>query len=147
MGKRQKGNWESDDRAFQQWSKELLSIANDIKDGKNSKKFLRKSGTKLRKKTIDQAKKTVKKYTGKYLESIKTGKVYEFKGNLSLRVFSASPHAHLIESGHRIVTPSGREKGFKPGYHVFEKAAKNFEDEFAEDTENFIQELLDDNDL
>lgn len=133
--------------SFQELSDTLLKLSKEIDNGKSAKKFLQKAGNKLKKKTVEQAQRSVKKYTGTYIKSIKRGKVYDFKGNLSIRTYSASPHAHLIESGHRIVTPSGREKGLKPGYHVFEKAAKNFEDEFVEDTENFIQELLDDNDL
>lgn len=133
--------------SFQELSDSLLKLSKEIDNGKSAKKFLQKAGNKLKKKTIEQAQKSVKKYTGTYIKSIKRGKVYDFKGNLSVRTYSASPHAHLIESGHRIVTRSGREKGFKSGYHVFEKAAKNFEDELTEDVENFIQELLDDNDL
>ena len=133
--------------SFQELSDTLLKLSKEIDNGKSAKKFLQKAGNKLKKKTVEQAQKSVKKYTGTYIKSIKRGKVYDFKGNLSIRTYSASPHAHLIESGHRIVTPSGREKGFKPGYHVFEKAAKNFEDELTEDVESFIQELLIDNDL
>lgn len=133
--------------SFQELSDSLLKLSKEIDNGKSAKKFLQKAGNRLKKKTVEQAQKSVKKYTGTYIKSIKKGKVYEFQGNLSIRTYSTSPHAHLIESGHRIVTRSGREKGFKPGYHVFEKAAKDFENEFAEDTENFIQELLNDNDL
>lgn len=133
--------------SFQELSDSLLKLSKEIDNGKSAKKFLQKAGNRLKKKTVEQAQKSVKKYTGTYIKSIKKGKVYEFQGSLSIRTYSTSPHAHLIESGHRIVTRSGREKGFKPGYHVFEKAAKDFENEFAEDTENFIQELLNDNDL
>ena len=133
--------------SFQELSDSLLKLSKEIDNGKSAKKFLQKAGNKLKKKTVEQAQRSVKKYTGTYIKSIKRGKVYEFQGDLSVRTYSTSPHAHLIESGHRIVTRSGREKGFKPGYHIFEKAAKNFEDEFVEDTENFIQELLNDNDL
>lgn len=133
--------------SFQELSDTLLKLSKEIDNGKSAKKFLQKAGNKLKKKTVEQAQRSVKKYTGTYIKSIKRGKVYDFKGNLSIRTYSASPHAHLIESGHRIVTPSGKEKGFKPGYHVFEKAAKNFEDELTEDVESFIQELLIDNDL
>ena len=140
--KRKKGNWGKDDQAFQDWSKELLKIANNISDEKNSKIFLRKEGTKLKNKTIEKARSSVKKYTGKYIKSIKKGKAYKFDGNLSLRVFSSAPHAHLIESGHRIVTRSGKEKGFKEGYHVFENAAKEFENEFVEDTEKFVDDIF-----
>ena len=136
------GNWESDNNEFQKFADGLLKIAKSVKDGANSKKFLQKEGNKLRKKTVDKAKTTVKKYTGNYLKSIKKGKIYNFEGNLSLRVFSSSPHAHLIESGHIKKTPSGEERGFKPGYHVFDKAARDFEDEFVEDAEDFRDGLF-----
>lgn len=128
--------------SFKELSDSLVKLSKEIDNGKSSKIFLRQAGTKLKRKTVKQAKKSVKKYSGNYIESIKRGKVYEFEGNLSIRTYSTAPHAHLIEKGHRIVTPSGKEKGFKSGYHVFEKAADDFEKEFVEDTEKFVLELI-----
>lgn len=133
--------------SFQELSNSLLALSKEIDNGKSAKKFLQKAGNKLKKKTVNQAKNSIKNYTGNYIKSIKKGKVYDFKGNLSVRTYSAAPHAHLIEFGHIIKTRNGKEKGFKPGYHVFEKAAKEFEDEFVEDTELFIDDLLNENDL
>jgi hypothetical protein len=46
-------------------------------------------------------------------------------------VFTRAPHGHLIEKGHRIVDKSGKEHGFKEGYHVFDKAAKEIEDQWT----------------
>lgn len=106
---------------------------------KKQKSFMQKEGTKLRSKTRQQAK-TVGKKTGNYLKSIKRGKAYRYQGDtMAIRVYSAAPHAHLIEDGHRMVTPDGREVGFVPGHHVFEIAGKAFEPKYVMD----IDDLLD----
>lgn len=118
-------------------SKDMLRMANNFRDGKASKEFLKKAGKKLQKQTIDVAQAKLKKKTGNYLKSIKSGKPYEFDGNLSVRTYSKAPHAHLIEFGH--VTKNG---GFKKGYRVFEEAASGFEKEFVEEVEKFIDEVI-----
>lgn len=98
---------------------------------------MRKEGTKLRKETKKEARKLGKK-TGNYLKSIKRGKVYKYNGAQAVRVYSAAPHAHLIEEGHRMVTHDGKEVGFVRGHHVFEIASKNFETEYFTDLDNFL---------
>lgn len=125
-----------------QLSKELLNLANGIKDGKETKKFLKKEGIKLKNKTIFTAKNRVKKKTGNYLKGIKSGKVYEYKGAYACRTYSIAPHAHLIEYGHIKKDREGREHGPQRGYYVFTTAAKDFEDEFYNDTEKFIDDVL-----
>lgn len=104
---------------------------------KQQKAFLRKEGTKLKNETVREARKVGKK-TGKYLKSIKRGKVYEYNGAQAVRTYSAAPHAHLIEHGHRMVTHDGREVGFVPGSHVFETARKSFEPQYQNDVEDFL---------
>ena len=123
-------------------SKELLNLANGIKDGKETKKFLKKEGIKLKNKTISTAKNRVKKKTGNYIKGIKSGKVYEYQGAYACRTYSTAPHAHLIEYGHIKKDRTGREHGFQRGYKVFGTAQKEFEEEFYQDTEKFIDEVL-----
>lgn len=123
-------------------SKELLNLANGIKDGKETKKFLKKEGIKLKNKTISTAKNRVKKKTGNYIKGIKSGKVYEYQGAYACRTYSTAPHAHLIEYGHIKKDRTGREHGFQRGYNVFGTAQKEFEEEFYQDTEKFIDEVL-----
>ena len=101
------------------------------------KSLLRKEGTKLKTRTLREARKVPKK-TGTYLKSIKRGKVYEYNGAQAIRTYSAAPHAHLIEAGHRMVTHDGQEVGFVPGYHVFETARKAFEPTYQKDVEDFL---------
>ncbi|MEG2256276.1 HK97 gp10 family phage protein [Cetobacterium sp.] len=128
--------------SLDQLSKELLNLANGIKDGKETKKFLKKEGIKLKNKTISTAKNRVKKKTGNYIKGIKSGKVYEYQGAYACRTYSTAPHAHLIEYGHIKKDRTGREHGFQRGYNVFGTAQKEFEEEFYQDTEKFIDEVL-----
>lgn len=121
----------------------LISLANE-KMPKESKKFLRDEGTKLRKKTLSKAKQKVKKDAGNYFKSIKKGKVYIYKGNdaLSIRVYSSAPHAHLIEKGHRQVTKDGKEVGLVSGKRIFEESQIQFASEYYSDVQRFIDDVL-----
>ena len=132
-----------DIRELSKFEKNILKLANDTMP-KESKKFLREQGTKLRKETVSRAKQKVKKDTGNYHKSIKRGKVYNYKGNgaLAVRVYSSAHHAHLIENGHRQVTPDGKEIGFISGKHVFEESEKTFSNEHFNDTQKFIDNML-----
>ena len=106
---------------------------------RQQKTFMRKEGTKLKTKTLRKARALGRK-TGRYLKSIKRGKVYEYDGAQAVRVYSTAPHAHLIEDGHRMVTHDGREVGFVPGHHVFETAGTEFEAQYFMDVDDFLDE-------
>jgi len=135
-----------DIRELTQFQKELLDLATK-KMPKESKQFLRKEGTKLKKLTLKTAKSKVKKKKGNLFKGIKRGKVYTYKGNgaLSIRVFGGKPayHAGILNDGHRQVTKSGKEVGFVEGKHFFEDAAREFEETYYNDTQEFIDTLLD----
>jgi len=124
---------------LKEFTKEMLDICS--KDyPKQVKKMLQKSGNKLKRKVIAKAKSKVKKKTGNYLKGFKRGKVYKYEGNEdAVRVYNSSPHAHLIEYGHRMVTKSGKEVGFVKGYHILDGIQDEFDDEFKKD----IGEMLD----
>ncbi|MGL6063761.1 MAG: HK97 gp10 family phage protein [Fusobacteriaceae bacterium] len=123
-------------------SKQLLNMAMEINKGKEAKNFLKKESNKLKAKTLSRAKSEVKNKTGIYLKSIKSGKPYEYEGDLAVRTYSTAPHAHLIEYGHIVKSRDGKEHGFKKGHYIFENSAKDFEKTFEDDIENFIDEML-----
>ncbi|WP_244833375.1 HK97 gp10 family phage protein [Clostridium sp. BJN0001] len=150
------------------FAKNLLDYSNS-EQPKKSKKFLQKEGNKLRKKTLSKAKSLTTKHTGNYYKGIKRGKVYHYKSkeNNSVRVYGGSPHAHLIEYGHReVLNPTkegdkaaniggnnfakavkegkgiGTQIGFVEGLHVFEKAGKEFGSEFNKDCEDYAEDML-----
>ena len=100
----------------------------------------------LKKKTLEVAKKRVKKDSGYYHRSIKDGKPYEFKGDFACRVYSAAPHAHLIEEGHRIVRgKNGAELGRVKGKFVFRDTANEFTEEFEENSQKMLEDLFEKN--
>lgn len=128
-----------DTRELDAYAQELERTARDAP--KTQKKFMRKEGSKLLRRTKSEAKR-VKVKTGNYKKSIKRGKVYEYDGAQAIRVYSTAPHAHLIEDGHRMVTHDGREVGFVPGMHVFEVAGKGFEPEYLADIDEMLDEAV-----
>jgi hypothetical protein len=128
------------------FEKNLLKLAHKTMP-KESKKFLKEEGKKLRKLTLGIAKQRVKKDKGNLFKGIKSGKVYTFKGNggLSIRVYGGKPayHIHLLEYGHKLVSKDGKELGFVKGEHFFEDAAKEFPATHYNDLQKFLDETLD----
>ncbi|ULO09667.1 HK97 gp10 family phage protein [Paenibacillus sp. 19GGS1-52] len=129
-----------------EFTKRLMDIAVK-KMPKESKKFLRTEGNKLKKIIKKNAKSSgVKKQSGNYIKSIKRGKIYKYEGKLSIRAYSTDPKAHLIELGHKIVTkkPGKQDVGFVPGHHVFKKSEAEFKSEYLADCKEFFDGLLED---
>ena len=137
------------------FSKDLIELATKTMP-KESREFLRKEGSALRKEVVKTAKSRVKVKTGNYIKGIKRGKVYKFEGNeTAVRVYHVNgkgkklkngeapdPHAHLIEYGHVIADKNKNVKGFKRGYHVYRDSLKNYEKEFLNNCENFIEDMM-----
>lgn len=138
---------EFDVRELDEFTKELLELAEKTMP-KESKKFLQVEGNKLRRITAQKARELIKKpKTRNYFKGIKRGKVYRYKDDknqLSIRIYGSSPHSHLLEYGHRMVghKPDKEELGFVKGYRIFEKAAKEFENEYFNDCEKFVEDML-----
>ena len=132
---------------FNEFERDLLKLANTFEKGKYAKQHLRREGNKLKRVTIKLAQQRVKIKTGNYIKGTNRGKVYFFKGTraLSVRVYGGHPanHAHLIEYGHRRVARDGSEHGFTHGKYIFEKAIKSFEDKYVENSQKFIDKLID----
>lgn len=123
----------------------LLDLAKDLDKGKHAKKFLRKSGTKLKNRTVKIAKSRVNQKTGNLIKGIKRGKPYKYfvDGSMAVRVYGSSPHTHLLNNGHRIVDKNGKEHGFAKGHFFMEDGLKDYEGQFYEDIEGFIDDMLD----
>lgn len=126
---------------------EILDLAQEFKNGREAKKFLRKQGTKLKNRTVKVAKARVKKKTGNLFKGIARGKPYKYHvdGSTAVRIYAGALayHAHLLNNGHRIVDKDGKEHGFVKGHHFFEDAADDYEDEYYDGVQDFIDELLD----
>lgn len=97
-----------------------------------------------------KAKAEVDKYTGNYHKGFKRGKVFKGPdGAITTRILNNSPHGHLIEDGHRMVTKDGREVGFVRGKKILGRGVAEFE-QTSNPTKNFaaaIDRLLEKNKL
>lgn len=133
-----------DIKELEYYEKKLISLASK-KMPRECKKFMRAEGRQLKRFTLRNAKATVKKKSGRYFKSIKSGKVYKYSGNgaWAVRVYSYDPKAHLLENGHRIVTRGKKiEKGFAKGHKIFEKSRQEFQETFYNDVGNFIDDVI-----
>jgi len=135
-----KDMFEIDDSELHAWQETLRFFEANFP--KESKRVMGKVGNQAKKIVKAEAKQRVKKITGNYLKGIRRGKVFESdQGEWTVRVFPSykiAPHAHLIETGHRIVV-NGEERGFVPGKRIFEKAGRSIEKDFH----NIVEEEMD----
>jgi hypothetical protein len=114
-------------KGLTKFQKDLIQIA-EVDLPKESKQIMRKIGSKARTQVARKARREVKKKTGNYHKKWKRGKVFKGReGDLVVRVFNSSPHGHLIEDGHRLVTHDGEEIGFVPGKKVLDKGIREFD--------------------
>lgn len=133
--------WQKQMIVFDEFEKDLEELSKQI-GGKETKAFLKKEGKKFKKKVQENAKRLVKKRTGKYIEGIKNGKVYVYGGSFATRVYTGAKHAHLIEYGHKAVAKGGKDTGkYVKGVRVFEKSKDDFEEEFSKDIEKYLNDL------
>jgi hypothetical protein len=122
----------------------MMTVANDTMPSK-SKKFLKTEAGKLRKVDVSVFKtKGIESRTGNLIKGFKSGKVYKYKGVLSVRAFNSAPHAHLLNDGW-MWTPhegqGGNEK-FIPGFHFMEDAEKEFEPQYFDDCETLTMDVI-----
>ncbi|MFJ5771406.1 HK97 gp10 family phage protein [Psychrobacillus sp. NPDC093180] len=125
-----------------EFQNDLLEVAQK-RLPKESFKIMRKIGSKARTVVAREARSKVKKKSGNYHKKFKRGKVFRDQdGDIIVRVFNSSNHAHLIEEGHRMVTKSGDEVGFVPGKKVVEQGIHKFNS--SGEYENMLADWLDD---
>lgn len=128
---------------FDEFERDMLRMAMDFQGGKQAKAFLKKQARELNKEQRRQTKTLVNKKTGNLQKGFKAGKVYKYNSKqLSVRAYNKSPHAHLLNDGHRIVDKNGTEHGFKLGVKFMEKSENNFKDKNFENTQQFIDDML-----
>jgi len=128
-----------------QFQQDLFDVATK-KLPKEAPKLMRKIGSKARTTVAKKARSLVKKKTGMYHKKWKRGKVFiGYRGEIVVRVYNSSPHAHLIEDGHRMVDHEGNETGdFVPGKKPLDKGIREFENsgDVEKETVKWLDELL-----
>lgn len=124
------------------FQKDLLAVAQK-KLPKETNKIMRKVGNKARTHVARKARRIVKKKTGTYHKKWKRGRVFKnSQGEIVVRVYNSSPHAHLIEDGHKQITKDKKVVGFVKGKKVLDKAMKEFDE--SGQFENMLSDWLDD---
>ncbi|MGO5072342.1 HK97 gp10 family phage protein [Clostridium sporogenes] len=132
-----------DTTQLDRFSRDLLNIAKK-EFPKKSKNFLRKEARKLNKKNKETfASKGIGEETSNLKKGFKAGKLYKYQGKeLAIRAYNSSPHAHLLNDGFIHKARNGDEK-FIPGFHFIEDSAQDFNGEYYEDIDDFLDELFD----
>lgn len=138
------------------FQRDLLNVAQK-KLPKETKKIMRKAGSKAKTHISRKARAKVKKKTGNYHKKFKRGKVFDNKsGETVVRVINTSPHAHLIEHGHiQVLNPPkpvgkgvipgkgiGEEVGFVRGKKVMDQGMQDFDN--SGQYENLLSVWIDD---
>jgi hypothetical protein len=132
------------------FEKKLVTKVNDTMP-KESRKFIKKEGSKLSNKNKSTFKsKGIGEETGSLLKGFKAGKAYKYDSNWSCRAYNNAPHAHLLNEGHLMVGHKPEKKAltlnyggtFVPGYHFMEEAAKLFESSYYSDVEQFLEDIF-----
>lgn len=110
---------------------------------KESLRIVRKMGTRARTMAAKKGRAEVGNVSGTYRRGWKLGKAFKRGSAYMIYVKNLSPHAHLIEDGHRIVGNDGKEHGFQEGKHVLQNSMKEFEDtEMDQILEKWLDDLL-----
>jgi len=158
-----------DTHELDDFARDLLELSQE-KLPKETSKFIKKNANQLKTATKRKAKEVgIQELTGskkkdrkyEYFINFRTGKVYNYNGGLSCRAYNSSPHAHLLEYGHRMVGHGKKkderadltakykgkggemiESGFVPGLHPFEKAYQDYKEKYVDNCEKFIDEML-----
>lgn len=72
----------------------------------------------------------------------KVGKVKEKNGQFYIEVKNTAPHAHLIEDGHNMVTPSGRTVGYVEGQKILHVSVKKLEERLEPRLRGWLNRML-----
>lgn len=126
------------------FQRDLLEVA-QVRLPRETYKIMRKIGSKANTQVKKEARSKVKKVTGTYHKRFKRGKAFkDADGQIVVRIINSSPHAHLIEHGHRLVR-GGVEVGFVPGKKVMESGMANFDSsgQFDKMLSDWLDEELD----
>lgn len=135
-----------DIREWEQFDLDVLDFA-EKEMPKECKKFMRREGGKLRTATRKLARSRINKKTGNYLKGIRATKAWQnSKGDYGVKVrsnHSIAPHTHLIESGHKVITKTGRNTGYNAkAFNIYKDANADFQGRFFNDALDFSGQLL-----
>lgn len=106
---------------------------------------LTKLGKNLKKKAIERTPVSKIKHKNKLVKSYKLSPVkYSRNGISYITLTNTSPHFHLVEKGHAMVTKVGKTIGYVPGKHMLENASTELDNDMPNELDKWADELLGD---
>lgn len=118
---------------------ELLKALDDV--GINSEKKVRNHLNKQGRNFIATAKEnTPEGKTGKLKDSYVNMRVVKNFNDYDKPIRNKAPHHHLVNNGHNLVK-RGKTIGYVPGQYYIEKTVAQKEDEFTQDTRDWLDDL------
>lgn len=100
-------------------------------------KELDRQGNKLRR----VARKNTPERTGKLKKGYRLTKAEKAGGGYQKGLYNRAPHHHLVNNGHRKVTPSGRVIGWTAGLFYIEKTVAQHEPIIMSELQSWLSEL------
>ena len=79
--------------------------------------------------------------TGNLKKGYRLTQVEKIQGGYQKGLYTRAPHFHLVEKGHRKVTPSGKEIGWTPGVFMLERTMNEREEQTVESLRNWLDKL------
>lgn len=101
-------------------------------------KELDKQGNYLRRET----RKNTPKKTGRLRKGFQLTQVEKNNGGYEKSMFNKAPHHHLVNLGHRKVTPGGKEVGWTDGIFYVDKTLKQIENPMMSAMSKWLDELF-----
>lgn len=82
------------------------------------------------------------KITGKLRKGYRLTPVEKVQGGYQKGLYNRHPTFHLVEKGHRKVTPGGREIGWTDGLFMVEKTVKQEEEPIMNELQKWLNDLF-----
>lgn len=82
------------------------------------------------------------KKTGKLRKGYRLTPVEKIQGGYQKGLYNNYPTFHLVERGHRKVSPSGKELGWTEGVFMIEKTVAQEEEEIMDELKSWLDELF-----
>lgn len=119
---------------FSELTESLTKAARKYPDKAESR--LRTVSNRFRRDVINDTKSQVKEHTGNLIKGMKLDRIRGYGANIERDFRGTSPHFHLIENGHEIVTAKtkngkqikngGKKIGFVEGKHIVKKKREQY---------------------
>lgn len=116
---------------------------------------LEKAGRKFKSDAIKETHNAVNTKTGNLTKGYRLGRVEGFGSSMQIHFFAEgkkNPHFHLIEKGHKMITPKTRKKklltnggknvGIVPGRLMIDKVRKDYDEELPKIAAKELDKLL-----